>query len=66
MAKRKFSERYKHPAALALDEWLESPEGITCQCGNTSGPFLINRLVRAFQAGYLACEKRTALPTGPS
>lgn len=44
----------RHPAAVALDEWLASPEGITCTCGKTEGQYLRNRLMRAFIAGYNA------------
>lgn len=62
MAHKPYASYNKHPAAAALDEWLASPEGITCTCGNTSGQYLMNRLMRAFQAGYLAAERAAANP----
>lgn len=52
---KKHCEPFKrHPAAIAIDEWLASPEGITCLCGSASGVYLKNRLRSAFQAGFNA------------
>lgn len=53
----------KHPAAVARDKWLESPEGVSATQPTTlNAPafqrqYLENRLTRAFAAGWVACEK---------
>ena len=47
----------RHPAAVAIDKWLESKEGKNALYGTTSGMYLRNRLMHAFQAGWFAAEK---------
>lgn len=53
----------KHPAEIARDKWLASPEGVAATQPTTiNAPahqrqYLENRLTRAFAAGWAACEK---------
>ncbi len=53
----------RHPAAVALDKWLESDEGKGCTEPTTlNAPamqrhYLENRLKRAFNAGWCAAER---------
>lgn len=55
-------ELKRHPKAIAFDEWLRTPEGITCTCGRTDGEYLQNRLWYAFMAGYSARETSSEVP----
>jgi len=49
----------KHPQTIAWDKWIESPEGKACsQDLPTAHIYLLNRLVRAFDAGVSWAEKK--------
>lgn len=54
----------RHPAAVALDAWLDSEEGQACTQPTTlNAPemqrqYLKNRLSLAFDAGWVAAEKQ--------
>jgi len=48
----------KSPLAKARDKWLASEDGKECCHGTTTGQYLLNRLERAFIAGWDAREKR--------
>jgi hypothetical protein len=47
----------KHPAAVALDEWLASDEGTRCLSPGAHGVYLENRLKLAFLSGWAACDR---------
>lgn len=40
------------PFKKAIDRWMDSKEGRTCLVGAAQGPYLFNRLHRAFSAGW--------------
>lgn len=49
----------KYPQAIAWDKWIESLEGKACSLDlPTTHVYLLNRLVRAFDAGVTWAEKR--------
>ena len=57
---RSAAERHapeQHPATVAWSDWLTTDEGRQCMNGSSHGPYLENRLWRAFMAGYDAKAK---------
>lgn len=49
----------KSKLAKARDDWLQSDEGDKCSTGPAYGRYLHNRITRAFEAGWNACEENT-------
>jgi hypothetical protein len=39
------------------ERWIESSQGVSCANGEPRGLYLMNRLHRAFDAGYDAAKK---------
>ena len=50
-----------------FDDWLKTPDGITCCCGKTEGEYLRNRLWYAYMAGWNDARRHhDARPTSNS
>lgn len=45
----------------ALHEWLKTDTGDACISGTASDQYLRNRIITAFEAGWLALEQRVKI-----